>query len=637
MSLLNFAYLLDYFQAGLPAGMDSSGHFAISQLYFSKHWPALDGHIEEYFQGFNFPRFYPPLFYQLCGVLFYCFPDISREVLFKIFVIMPCLSIPGLVAAFYQTFSKRFSYCLVIIFISSLLMSSDDEISRYMTGIKENVETGLCTQALGLNLLIVVLILLFSKRKSAFKYFGIPLFSTAFFLSNIHVVIFGCTLLTIIFCLGIFVYKKKYLFPSLLFAIGFLPALPWYLSAWLHRHESPTIPVENFNFSQMLLGYVLISMSCNLIVLVCQKSLRDRLSLFCVSALIALPILSVSVEPLGLRLPWQPHRLFALHNSFLALYLVNALRMVGKHIPDHKPWMAYRAKVASLTLLALFMLAFSPVRMQIGALNKNQSDSIRNFNRWLSTLPDDKGYSLVAFSESDKWIDEFDIALSHYLALSGQNGLWSVFRESSFNSIQATVLRNLISSKIEQWGIPNHNIISKKRYNLRHKLKILSYWGVRRVVVRTANYKKLFYRTGNTEIEYQDSYITSVKISSGANQEMDFERAVFFVSDPISDFKSGNFVDFAKLAEYTSLLDKVEYPVLLFRSCNELSSKISSAGPRIACSKKDSCCTDYVKSPTALYNVKLANPIKLKVYNLSPSAEADLVATPWRRAKEYQN
>jgi hypothetical protein len=62
-------FLRDCYAAHAPGGWDGVAHFSLASIYSRRIFPGLSGWVPEYFAGFPFPNFYPPVLYLMLGAL----------------------------------------------------------------------------------------------------------------------------------------------------------------------------------------------------------------------------------------------------------------------------------------------------------------------------------------------------------------------------------------------------------------------------------------------------------------------------------------------------------------------------------------------------------------------------------------
>ena len=85
---------VDIWNGTLPRGWDSSGHFALAQLYSQSIFPDTFGWTPAFFTGMPLPNFYPPLFYWSIALLAHL-QLVSFATAFKIGLVLPVLLLPA--------------------------------------------------------------------------------------------------------------------------------------------------------------------------------------------------------------------------------------------------------------------------------------------------------------------------------------------------------------------------------------------------------------------------------------------------------------------------------------------------------------------------------------------------------------
>ncbi len=632
MILYNYSYIQAYLSPGMPAGFDGSGHFAISQLYYRSHWPKFDGYIEAYFQGFHFPRFYPPLFYLLLGFFYHSFPGVEPELIFKLFVILSVLVLPGTLAMLAQVLGVSFRLNLIIIYISTIMLSRQDEV---VMGLKDALLVGLCTQAQSAFLLLLILTVIFASLSDWIKSTLLAFLCAAFFISNFHVILTAAFLLPA--CLAIESRRNtKIPWGSLAgIGLGFLTSFAWYYSVFMHRYETPSVPIEGVRISQLISALSWLSLTCMLVILL-AKAKDFKISSFSNASLITFIIICLGPELIDIRLPWQPHRLISVLNLFLPIYIIGAYLCLYDLFNKYAPTAIPRLRLGMAIILMIFFFSREPINYQGGKLNQNYSYAISKLTSWLARNPSE-GYFVIPLSDSSDGAEHLEVAASHYIPLSGNKGLWSAFRESSFNSVFMTHLRNIISEKKESWGIPQETrLYAKKAKNFEKNLQILNNFGVDRIIFRTDSTFLSRAKRKLLKIEYRDQFFSVAKIKKPAIYSFTSDNVVFFVSEAVAFRPGFNKLDFSRLGQLMLYESNKIPPVLLFNSCNQLIEKMGAGPWKVACSSKDWCCSKITNTIVDLKNINLVNKISVEVINKTPVNQADLVASPWRQARRIQ-
>jgi hypothetical protein len=625
----------EYLHAGLPVGWDTAGHFVISQLYYDNLWPRIDGTLDAFFQGMQFPTFYPPLFYLLCGALYAIFPSVERVLIFKLLVIAGVVFIPSLLGLCARQLGIRASLAALTALTTAAILCSGVYLS---VGLESALLLGFATQGLSVTLLLVLILLALSRPAGIAHLVALAIVSALFLLSNYHVVIVGSVLVGVLLLLLWRIDQTPITGPAFGIGLGTLLALPWYIAAFAGRASSPAVPesaeilARTFNVYSFY-GLIL---PATLVVALAPAAQRT-LACFAAAVLASVPLIVIDPTWVGLTVAWQPSRMMAVLLLLIPLLLFGIAEILMRHRGISA--LGSRGVALFAALITIVPLAVSvPAERTPATFSATESESVVRLTAYLKANPT-AGYFIGVFSADSQRIQDqrtpLDMALSQYAALSGARGLWAVFRESSFNSIFATALRNFSSTRYESWGIPSRlNPESYEQIPIAERLATLPRWGIDRIITRTEHLHQLAGAETVFAIEYQDEFLTVGRLKTAPVLQSDITTAVVLVGPAIAMGTRSSTPDFAALSEYLATSLATLPTILQFQSCDNLLAKLQDKQLNaVACLRADKCCTRMISSFEELTDPSLLTPVRATVHNKAALDWNGIVAAPFRKVE----
>ncbi|NDC38560.1 MAG: hypothetical protein EBZ48_10965, partial [Proteobacteria bacterium] len=437
VALAGGSFIADYLTQGWPLGWDTSGHFVISQLYFDKLWPNLRGELDSFFQGMPFPKFYPPLFYLLCGALYAVFPSVERVLVFKLFVLAGVIFIPSLIGILTRLLGVRLWLCCIAALSSAILICSRVSFS---IGMESALTLGFVSQGLSATLLLALLCGITSRAGGISTFLITAPLAALFFLSNYHVIIAGSALiLAYMLLLGSSLGERRpWAFSGLV--VGLILTLPWYFGALQGRDVSPAIPVPSATVTLYIEPYTFVCLALvAALAVTLAESGRTALKAFATAAMFTLTIVLFDPSWLGLAIAWQTHRMFAVLLILLPIFTFSVAENLILLEARLHPQKMRASILFALIMLVVPVCVYLPPARGTSYLSGAHTTSIQKLLRFLKDNPS-PGYFLTLISENSSDTESIlqDFALSQYPALAGARGMWAILRESSFNSIFTT-------------------------------------------------------------------------------------------------------------------------------------------------------------------------------------------------------
>lgn len=634
--LLSSFYIIPFLQAGVPAGFDGASHFFLSKVYSEAGWPGLDVWLPQWFQGFYFPRFYPPLTYLALGWLYRVFPDSMVEV-YKIFFYIPVILTPlaTLLVARAMRFSPKAN--LMVVILSAFLTTSAGPLGRAGGTLYSTFEIGLASQSWGnvLAILVIGFFLSCLKGKPGTGCFlGLTLFGFLFWGSNFHS-IQSCLILLGIFTAFYLFQKeerkiKRLLFTAGILAVGITPWWRWYWGAFLHRHESPGLAMSLDSITEVSFFLFILLPSLILIYLLNQYRKLEFNVIVVLSVVLAALSFMLPLKSWGVNIPWQALRLMVLVFSLAPIIFAEALKCFedwGSSYP-HRDKIKTLLVAGGISILGLYQ----PTKLVFGALGPITENYLNETYEWMKNNPA-KGYALVGASEMNSMV--FFTANAYLTSNKNNPGLWTVFRESSPNSFYTVPLRNLMSIGQEEFGV-DHEIRKPDFFNFtwEQKLDLVRQHGVSRFIYLNSDVAKASQLKLSWKKVYRNKLLEIYDIDNVEMEKM-IDR-IWIVVHPFytREKTKGNFY-LEALVKDMWLEGKAWTPIVAGASCKKIHEKLSSYITDktpvycIGTRGENSCCTKVLGQYSELNQQPPSYEGSVKFFNRA-SQDSEIFALPFR-------
>lgn len=628
----SFSYLSPYFRGGLPMGFDGSGHYFLSLVYSKQAWPSIFSWLDQYFQGMPFPRFYPPLLYLILGAIYRLFSWVDPSLLFKITLTASAVFIPGLVALILRALGVRRNGVIAGGFFAIPMIAGFGPASDFGIGLMGALEKGLASQNLGLTFfLLLLLCLLREKRSPQFKNKIFLCLTTWMFLwSNYHTVIGGGLFLSLLL---IFWYlsgdKDKSDVKKLtgLMAVGFLAASPWYLQAWIHRHESPGLALNDFRYFSSL--RIFIAAMPWLLISFFQTQRNSWCRPIILGVIGSALVLSIPIQLSGV--PWQPWRIL----SVPLLLLSFGVGLGVDALPSNLDRWA-KIVTAGIFLLSLERIYLSPY-LRAGVASHKISQDISELRTWMEKNPA-TGYTMVGAPVYTPGLSspEFYLLSAAAGSVDGNKTLWSIFRESSLNSLFAIPLRNIMSIGEETFGI--RTFLTKQ--NIAHipweaRLQIARHFGISRFIYLRSDSDLVEKLQLPLQKKFQNDFVTVYDNQNSAITDIKTDKFFAIVAPIQKGDRQQTDPGINRLFEELIFVGAFETPILAATSCENWKTFKwpNDFSPQIICMGTSEPCCQHTLTQIQDFSILQAaiNSHPIVIHNRTTKNADGVFAVPLRQ------
>lgn len=441
-------FLVRMAKTWVPGGWDGIAHYGITDLYAREMFPAVSAWAPEYFAGFPFPDFYPPLFYLVVGALARLgLPTVAAflTVQFLCAAAVPVLSSLG---AWRLTGDRVAGF--VAGALAAFFMVDGHPIANFGITLRATFDIGLATHLISFCLVLAFYFFFLKADRSPRAAALAAVLLAGVALSNVHV-IWDAVLLFLGLALARIVaastWRERWRSAALHGAMAggsVLLSAFWLLPMLARLDYVPTQALDPPPLGLLVHSFFRLGVYLVLAAVVAWRE-RDVPVLGLVGSMVALLVLSsIPIPRAFANLALQPGR-FLIAFEFLVPFLVGYLVASVARV---FPWKHARL-AAGLVCVAIFFHYVEPVRFPGGTIEPALAAEYR---RALDALPrHTEGRVLV---EMGTWPPSGNaFGLQSLVGAAGHDSLTTVFRESALNVLFAAPLRNSISPRQETFAV----------------------------------------------------------------------------------------------------------------------------------------------------------------------------------------
>ncbi len=483
-------YLLRSFDSWVPGGWDGIAHFSVADLYAQRLFPAFSGWLPEYFAGMPFPDFYPPLFYFLVALLARL--GLSMEAAFLGLQTLASAAVPVLAYGCARRLAAAKTAGFVAGALSIAFLVDRQPLASFGISLQATFGIGLSTQLLAFCFLLLFYFFFLEAHASRRQATAAALCLAAVALTNVHVVwdaaclFAGLAAARLVAARGAAARWAELGRSAAVGGVAVLLSACWLLPMLTRLDYVPTMALESPPAALVI--YAFFRLGVYLVLGgVAAWANRDARALGLVAGLVLL--LAFSSFPSARYLPdlaLQPGRFLIAFQFLVPLlvgYLVASIRKLTA-----RPWVRV---TAALVAIAVFFAYIERVDQPFGNLSETQAADYRQVLAALAGRTD--GRVLV---EMGTGAPSDSFGLQALVGRAGNHSLTTVFRESSMSVLFAAPLRNVFSSRQDNFGVdskvPSGELLA--RQGIEAQLARLSWFNVRYFALKTATARERLFR-----------------------------------------------------------------------------------------------------------------------------------------------